>query len=97
MPFKKGEISNPGGRPKGGKNKATKLKEKLDGTMTLKDYNDIVDFKNDLIKLANELIAEANTFQERKAVFDSVSKYVFFEKQENKQTDSITVTIEGVE
>ena len=95
MPFQKGNKLAT--QNKGKKQKRKILQEKLDGTMTMKDYNDIVDFKNDLIKLANELIAEANTFQERKAVFDSVSKYVFFEKQENKQTDSIIVTIEGIE
>ncbi len=87
MPFEKGNKLAT--QNKGKKQKRKIIQEKLDGTMTMKDYNDIVDFKNDLIKLANELIAEASTFQERKSVFDSVSKYVFFEKHEDKPKENV--------
>jgi len=82
---------------KGKKHKATKLKAKLDGTLTQKEYNDIIDFKNDLIKVANELFDEASNWQQKKAVFDSVAKYVFFEKHEEKPKENkIIVTLEGV-
>ena len=77
---------------KGKKHKATIVKEIIQNS--LKDRNDIIDFKEDLLKLANELISKASTLQEKKAVFDSVSKYVFFEKHEDKpKEDKIIVTL----
>ena len=77
---------------KGKKHKATLVKEIMQNS--LKDRNDIIDFKEDLLRLANELIDSAKTIQEKKAVFDSVSKYVFFEKHEDKpKEDKIIVTL----
>ena len=92
MGFEKGNKL--GKANKGKKRTLTKVQAKLDGSLTKADYNDIIDFKNDLIKVANELFNEAGTWQQKKAVFDSVSKYVFFEKHEDKpKEDKIIVTL----
>jgi hypothetical protein len=86
MAFEKGKPKT-GGRQKGVQNKMSRIKEKLDGTLTKKDYNDIIDFKNDLLRLAKELLKDAKNVQEKRAIFDSLSKYVFIPMTKSENTN----------